>query len=125
TIIGGLALALIPLVGNSFLWVVVALSVAKGTTYINVSMAVQVMIRLMPDRAGFMSSILSLGNNITQLVSPILTGMLVQAAGVNLALGFNYSIYVMAGLCLITAMLYLMFVRPDNVKTTPANKMAV
>ncbi|MEH6944381.1 MFS transporter, partial [Bacillus sp. JJ722] len=125
TIIGGLTLALIPLVGNSFLWVVVALSVAKGTTYINVSMAVQVMIRLMPDRAGFMSSILSLGNNITQLVSPIITGMLVQAAGVNLALGFNYSIYVMAGLCLITAILFLMFVRPDNIKTISSNSVAV
>ncbi|MFF5400626.1 MFS transporter [Peribacillus butanolivorans] len=125
TIIGGLALALIPLLDNSFLWVFIALGVAKGTTYINVSMAVQVMIKLMPDRAGFMSSILHLGNNITSLISPIITGILVQAAGVNLALGFNYSIYVMAGLCLITAMLYLLFVKPDNVTTTPSNRMAM
>ncbi|MEH6943111.1 MFS transporter, partial [Bacillus sp. JJ722] len=84
----------------------------------NVSMGVQVMIRLMPERAGFMSSILALGNNISQLSAPIVTGIFVQAAGANLALGFHYSIYTLAGLYLIIAVLYLLFVKPDNVKET-------
>ncbi|MEH6942306.1 MFS transporter [Bacillus sp. JJ722] len=121
TLIGGLALASIPLLGNSFIWIVVALCVAKGVTYVNVSMSAQVMINLMPERAGFMTSILSLGNNVTQLAAPIVTGLLVQAAGSNLARGFHYSIYVMVGLFVIIAILTLLFVKPDNVKenTTP------
>ncbi|MEH7377175.1 MFS transporter [Neobacillus drentensis] len=122
TIIGALALAIIPLVGNSIQWIFVALCVAKGSTYVNVSMAVQVMIKLMPERAGFMASILTLGNNIAQLAAPIITGILVQAAGANLALGFNYSIYVMVGLFLLIAILNLLIVRPDNVKKTTVSE---
>ncbi|MCU6598967.1 MFS transporter [Peribacillus frigoritolerans] len=118
TMVGGLALAIIPLVGNSFLWIFVALAVAKGATYVNVSMSVQVMVKMMPERAGFMSSILALVNNITQLVAPIVTGILVQAAGKNLELGFNYSIYVMVGLFVLTSILYLMFVKPDKATET-------
>ncbi|WP_260287175.1 MFS transporter [Peribacillus aracenensis] len=115
TIIGGLALAVIPLLGNSILWICVALCVAKGSTYVNVSMSTQVMIKLMPERAGLMSSILTLGNNTTQLVAPIVIGILVQAGGANLELGFNYSIYSMVGLFILTSVLYLIFVKPDNV----------
>lgn len=122
TIIGGIALGIIPLIENSFLWIFVALCVAKGSTYISVSMAVQVMIKLMPERSGFMSSILTLGNNITQLVAPIVTGIIIQSAGANLALGFNYSIYLMSGLFLLIATLYLLFVKPDNVKETIVSK---
>ncbi|WP_249593896.1 MFS transporter [Peribacillus frigoritolerans] len=118
TMVGGLALAFIPLVGNSFLWIFVALAVAKGATYVNVSMSVQVMVKMMPERAGFMSSILALVNNITQLVAPIVTGILVQAAGKNIELGFNYSIYVMVGLFVLTSILYLMFVKPDKANET-------
>ena len=122
TIIGGLALACIPLLGNSVQWIFVALCVAKGATYVNSSMSVQVMIKLMPERSGFMTSILALGNNITQLIAPIVTGILVQVAGANLALGFNYSIYVMVGLFLLTAILNLLFVRPDKVNETTISK---
>ncbi|MEH6942115.1 MFS transporter [Bacillus sp. JJ722] len=114
TLIGGLALAVIPLLGNSFLWILVALCVAKGSTYVNISMSSQVMIRLMPERAGFMSSILSLGNNITQLVAPIVTGIIIQTAGTNLELGFKYSIYVMVGFFILTAILNFIFVKPDD-----------
>ncbi|CAI8871081.1 MFS domain-containing protein [Brevibacillus sp. IT-7CA2] len=116
TIIGGLALAFIPLAGNSITWIFAALCLAKGATYTNVSMAVQILIKMMPDRAGFMSSILSLGNNIAQLIAPITTGVFVQAAGANLALGFHQSIYIMAGLFLTFGILFLWFVKPDNVK---------
>ncbi|MFA1710135.1 MFS transporter [Peribacillus frigoritolerans] len=118
TIIGGLALTAIPLLGNSLVWIVVALCIAKGSTYVNYSMSSTVMIQLMPERAGLMSSILSLGNNITQLVAPIVTGIIVQSAGANMELGFNYSIYVMGGLFLLTAILNLIFVRPDKGKET-------
>lgn len=116
TIIGGLALAAMPLGGNSITWIFIALCLAKGATYINVSMAVQIMIKLMPERAGFMSSILSLGNNIAQLLAPIATGLFIQAAGANLTLGFHQSIYVMAGMFLILAVLFLLFVKPDQVQ---------
>ncbi|MGF9909748.1 MFS transporter [Brevibacillus porteri] len=118
TIIGGLALAAIPLGGDSIVWIFTTLSLAKGATYTNVSMAVQIMIKLMPQRAGFMSSILSLGNNIGQLVAPIASGIFVQAAGTDLALGFHQSIYAMAGLFLVVAVLFLLFVKPDQVKET-------
>lgn len=114
TIIGGLSLAAIPLLENSFIGILIALCIAKGVTYVNVSMSVQVMIKLMPDRAGFMSSILALGNNITQLGAPVITGLIVQSAGANLELGFNASIYVMVGLFILTAILNLIFVKPDN-----------
>ncbi|MCM3180445.1 MFS transporter [Cytobacillus horneckiae] len=125
TIIGGLALAVIPLVGTSFQWIFVFLCLAKGATYVNVSMATQVMIKLMPERAGFMSSILTLGNNITQLVAPIVTGLLIQSAGGNLALGFNYSIYLMVGLFLLIAILNLIFVRPDDIKENTISEKTV
>ncbi|MFA1710116.1 MFS transporter [Peribacillus frigoritolerans] len=118
TLVGGIALAIVPLVGNSFLWIFVALAVAKGATYVNVSMSVQVMVKMMPERAGFMSSILALVNNITQLVAPIVTGIIVQAAGANLARGFNYSIYVMVGLFVLTSILYVLFVKPDKADET-------
>ncbi|MFS0916524.1 MFS transporter [Brevibacillus sp. 179-C 1.1 NHS] len=114
TIAGGLALAAIPLVGNSIVGIFIALCVAKGATYTNVSMAVQIMIKLMPERAGFMSSILSLGNNIAQLAAPVVTGILVQMGGANLVLGFNYSIYIMVAFFLIIAAFFLVFVKPDH-----------
>ncbi|MEH6942079.1 MFS transporter [Bacillus sp. JJ722] len=116
SLIGGLALASIPLVGNLFLWIVVALCVAKGFNFVNISMSAQIMIRLMPERAGFMTSILSLGNNVSQLIAPLVTGLLVQAAGANLALGFHYSIYVMVGLFVTIAIFTLLLVKPDNLK---------
>ncbi|WP_045522037.1 hypothetical protein [Neobacillus niacini] len=47
---------------------------------------------------------------------------LVQAAGANLALGFNYSIYVMVGLFLLIAILNLLIVRPDNNKETTVSE---
>lgn len=125
TLIGGLALAAIPLLDNSFLWILVALCVAKGSTYVNISMSGQIMIQLMPERAGFMSSILSLGNNITQLAAPAITGVIIQAAGSNLELGFQYSIYVMVGLFILTAILNFIFVKPDNREVTKESELIV
>lgn len=122
TMIGGVFLGVIPFVGNSFVWIFIALCVAKGSTYISVTMSVQVMIKLMPERAGFMSSILALGNNISQLVAPVITGIIVQSAGANLALGFNYSIFLMSGLFLVISILYLLFVKPDTVKETSVSE---
>ncbi|MGG0174753.1 MFS transporter [Gottfriedia acidiceleris] len=118
TIIGGLSFALIPFLGNSIVMVFVALCVAKGTSYLNISIGVQVMIKLMPERAGLMAGIYSLGNNITQLVAPVIIGILVQAGGKNLMLGFNYSIYLIGGLFLLTSILFLIFVKPDKVVET-------
>ncbi|MEG0438131.1 MAG: MFS transporter [Solibacillus sp.] len=125
TMIGGISLGTIPFVGNSFVWVFIALCIAKGSTYISVTMAVQVMIQLMPERAGFMSSILTLGNNTSQLVAPVITGIIVQSAGANLALGFNYSIFLMSGLFLVISTLYLLFVKPDNDKEASVSDTVV
>ncbi|MGG1674808.1 hypothetical protein ACIFOT_03555 [Neobacillus sp. NRS-1170] len=122
TIIGGLSFALIPLLGDSILWIFVALCVAKGTSYLNVSMGVQIMIKLMPERSGLMSGIFTLIMNITSLVAPIIIGIIVQAAGENLALGFNKTIYLIAGLFLLNAILYILFVKPDKAKETTESK---
>ncbi|MGG1674806.1 MFS transporter [Neobacillus sp. NRS-1170] len=122
TIIGGISFAVIPSLGNSFLWVFVALCVAKGTTYLNVSMGVQIMVKLMPERSGLMNGLFTLIMNITSLVAPIIIGIIVQAAGKNFALGFNNTIYLIAGMFLLNAILYLLFVKPDKAKETTESK---
>jgi MFS family permease len=118
TMIGALAVWSITVAGDSVPWTIMALCVGYGATYVNISMTPQVMIQLMPERSGFMISILSLGNNITQIVAPIVIGILVQSAKTNVALGFRNSVYLIAGLFLLTSILYMLFVRPDDVKET-------
>lgn len=119
TLIGGLSLALMPGL-DSFILIFVALCFAKTASYISAATGPQILIALMPERAGFMTSIFTFTTNIASMVAPVITGILVQAAGNNFVLGFHYSLYVIVGLFIVTSILFLWFVRPDNtVKATP------
>ncbi|MGG4457627.1 MFS transporter [Brevibacillus sp. HB1.2] len=113
TLIGGLSLAFMP-VFDSFIWIFVALCLAKTSSYSIAAVGPQILIKLMPERAGFMTSIYSFITNIASIVAPLITGILVQAAGNNFVLGFHYSLYVIVGLFIVTGILFLVFVRPDQ-----------
>lgn len=113
TLIGGLFLAMMPAF-ESFIWIYIALCLAKTSSYSNAAVGPQILIKLMPERAGFMTSIFSFITNMASIVAPVITGILVQAAGNNLVLGFHYSLYVIVGLFIVTGILFLLFVRPDQ-----------
>jgi MFS transporter, ACS family, hexuronate transporter len=117
TLVGGLSLAVLPVI-DSFLWIFVALCIAKASTYISTTIGPQIMIRLMPERSGFIVSIFTFVTNIASMIAPIITGLMVQAAGNDVARGFHYSIYVMVGMFILTGSLFLLFVKPDEVPTT-------
>lgn len=113
TLIGGVALAMMPGM-KSILLLYIALCLAKTASYIIAANGPQILIQLMPERSGFMTSIYTFITNIASMIAPVLTGILVQTAGDDFVLGFHYSLYLIVGLFIVTGILFLCFVRPDQ-----------
>ncbi|WP_260286208.1 MFS transporter [Peribacillus aracenensis] len=112
-IVAGMFLASITIF-HSPIWITIALSMAKGCAYTILAISPQVLMQLLPDRSGLMTSLSTSFMNIAGMIGPVITGVLVQSAGENVSLGFAYSILFAAGLLLIFGIVFSIFVKPDT-----------
>lgn len=115
--IGALFLASVTVFQNP-VWVIIALCLAKGFTYVILPIGPSIMINELPERGGLMASILTSFGNLAGIVGPILTGSIVALAGANKIAGYNLSILFIAGLVLIFGLLFAIFVKPKLAKVS-------
>ncbi|MFS0781968.1 MFS transporter [Bacillus sp. 1P06AnD] len=122
-VIAGISLASTTII-HSAAWVTIAILITKGFSYTIMAISPQVLMQLMPERAGLMTSLSTSFMNIAGMVGPVITGALVQSAGGNITLGFNYSILLTAGFLFIFGMLFSLFARPENGKKGDKDPLA-
>ncbi|UOK59154.1 hypothetical protein MGI18_09525 [Bacillus sp. OVS6] len=87
---------------------------AKGLTYGILTIGPTIIIHLLPERGGLMTSILTSSGNLAGIVGPLITGYIVGSSGNNSAAGFDLSIIFMAGLITLFGILFTVFVRPNS-----------
>ncbi|WP_286231547.1 MFS transporter [Neobacillus mesonae] len=87
-------------------------------TLVNTMFAIapQIAVQLLPERKGLITGVLVGLANLAGIVGPLITGFVVQFAGKNESIGFNYSVMLAAVIVLITNMLFLIFTKPDGQK---------
>lgn len=112
-VIAGLFLATATIF-HSPIWVTTAILLTKGFSYTIMAISPQVLMKLLPGRSGLMTSLSTSFMNIAGMVGPVITGFVVQSAGSNVTLGFNYSIMLTAGLLCIFGITFAIFARPDK-----------
>jgi MFS family permease len=112
-IIGALLLASTAFITNA-VWVIIAMCLAKGLTYGILTIGPTIIIHLLPERGGLMTSILTSSGNLAGIVGPLITGYIVGLSGDNSAAGFDLSIIFMAGLITLFGILFTVFVRPNS-----------
>jgi MFS family permease len=112
-IIGALLLASTAFITNA-VWVILAMCLAKGLTYGILTIGPTIIIHLLPERGGLMTSILTSSGNLAGIVGPLITGYIVGLSGDNSAAGFDLSIIFMAGLITLFGILFTVFVRPNS-----------
>ncbi|USK30031.1 MFS transporter [Bacillus sp. CMF21] len=112
-IIGALLLASTAFFTNA-VWVIIAMCLAKGLTYGILTIGPTIIIHLLPERGGLMTSILTSSGNLAGIVGPLITGYIVGSSGNNSAAGFDLSIIFMAGLITLFGILFTVFVRPNS-----------
>ena len=99
---------------HSPIWVTVAILLTKGFSYTIMAISPQVLMQLLPGRAGLMTSLSTSFMNIAGMIGPIITGIVVQSAGSNATLGFNYSILLTAGLLFVFGSMFAIFAKPEK-----------
>ena len=87
-----------------------------GLTLVNTMFAIapQIAVQLLPERKGLITGVLVGFSNLAGIVGPLITGLVVQFAGENLSLGFNYSVMLAAAIVLIANVIFLIFANPDK-----------
>ncbi|VEF48613.1 hexuronate transporter [Bacillus freudenreichii] len=99
---------------HSTIGAIIALGV--GLTLVNTmfSIAPQIANHLLPERKGMASGTLIGLANLAGIVGPLATGFVVQLAGNNEVLGFNYSVMLAATLLFVFGLIFLIFTNPDK-----------
>ncbi|MDR7076833.1 MFS family permease [Neobacillus niacini] len=95
------------------IYILIAMILAKAMVHAVFILWVPIALSLMPERKGL---ILGVGTGFAQfagVVGPVVTGFIVQFAGANEALGFDYSIIFMSSLLLLSGLVFTLFCKPD------------
>jgi MFS transporter, ACS family, hexuronate transporter len=93
-----------------------------GMAFVNgmFPLAPQIVNHLLPERRGLMSGVLLGIANLSGIIGPAVIGFVVQSAGDNIKIGFNYSVIMSATLLLIASLVFCIFTKPDkHVKNIP------
>lgn len=96
------------------IYVLFVMCVGKALAYVMFVLWPAIATNLLPGRGGL---ILGIGTGFAQLagiIGPLVTGKLVQSAGTNIVLGFDYSILFIATLMVVFGMAFLLFCKPDK-----------
>lgn len=94
-------------------WAIAVFVVGKGLVYTMFVLGPQIVNSLLPERRGLMSGVLVGFGNLAGVISPLITGILVQSAGDNVMLGFHYSILFTASVLFVLGGVFLIFAKPD------------
>lgn len=111
-VIGAISLFLITMVQSTVMAIIL---LCLGLTLVNTMFAIapQIAVHLLPERKGLITGVLVGLANTAGIVGPIITGFVVQFAGKNESMGFNYSVMLTAGIVVLANVLYLIFTKPD------------
>ncbi|TCP25615.1 putative MFS family arabinose efflux permease [Scopulibacillus darangshiensis] len=123
-IIGALFLSS-SMLSKSAVLTVALLCLSKGFIVAVLAITPQILIHLLPERSGLMSSLGTSFMNFSGMISPIVSGYLLKLAGDNTTLGFNYTFLCNIGLLVIVAILFSIFARPDKPKKTMGTSAGV
>ncbi|MCP1123401.1 MFS transporter [Bacillus sp. 3103sda1] len=87
-----------------------------GMAFVNgmFPLAPQIVNHLLPERRGLMSGVLLGLANLSGIIGPAVIGFVVQSAGDNIRIGFNYSVLLSATLLLLASLIFCIFTKPDN-----------
>ncbi|MED3909794.1 MFS transporter [Peribacillus simplex] len=87
-----------------------------GMAFVNgmFPLAPQIVNHLLPERRGLMSGVLLGIANLSGIIGPAVIGFVVQSAGENIRVGFNYSVLLTATLLLMASLIFCIFTKPDN-----------
>ena len=99
-----------------------------GMAFVNgmFPLAPQIVNHLLPERRGLMSGVLLGLANLSGIIGPAVIGFVVQSAGDNIRIGFNYSVIMTATLLLIASLIFCIFTKPDNhTKKSPLSSEVV
>lgn len=100
-------------------WTVIAFALASGLGQLIGSVSHIIMSHQLPERTATLSGVIIAVMNLAGIVSPILTGIIVGLTDKgNIVQGFNYSLLTVSIIVLITALLFMFFVKPDKPKKT-------
>ena len=113
-VIGAFSMASIMIFHNP-IWVIIAMCLGKGLTYVIIAIGPTIMINEMPERGGLMTSILTSSGNVAGIVGPMITGFIIGLSGSNKVLGYNYSVLFIAAAIFLFGILFLMLVKPDKI----------
>ncbi|WP_042351350.1 MFS transporter [Bacillus massiliigorillae] len=112
-VVSGILLYSITFINNP-IYILIAMIFAKAMIHAVFILWVPIATSLLPERKGL---ILGVGTGCAQfagIVGPIVTGFIVQFAGTNEALGFNYSILFMGSLLVVFGLVFSLFCKPDT-----------
>ncbi|MBS4214144.1 MFS transporter [Neobacillus rhizophilus] len=102
---------------HSQVWSIIAITMAYGLSYLILSTSHIIMSHQLPERTSTLSGIIVAFQNVAAMISPIVTGFIIQYAGKdNVVQGFNYSFLMISGIILTVGLLFLIFVNPDRKK---------
>ncbi|MBU8878016.1 MFS transporter [Bacillus sp. FJAT-29790] len=95
------------------MYVLFVMCVGKALAYVMFVLWPAIAANLLPGRGGL---ILGIGTGFAQLagiIGPLVTGAIVQSAGDNVILGFDYSILSIGTLMVLFGLAFLLFCKPD------------
>lgn len=105
-------------------WVIFVVCVGKGLFGTALSLGPHLVSKLVPERSTFILGIYTACTTTAGVIGPLVTGGLVQKAGNDIVLGYNYSILMFAALGVIFSILFMIIVNPDKItkKKAPSVK---
>lgn len=120
-ILGGIFFYIISITSNLTL-ILIALTLGQGFAFSVGTISSVIASGLLPERRGLIVGTMSGLVTVAGILSPIVTGNIVEAAGSNVALGFNHAMIINAIIFIITGILFLLFVKRDE-KGLPSNSI--
>lgn len=101
----------------SVTWVIICLSIGPGLSSVSFVVLATVISDIVPEEHRGMAQGLQVAfATLAGLIGPSITGVIVQAAGNNVLLGFNHAFLLEAGITFIFGILFWLFVHPDRVR---------
>ncbi|WP_312118415.1 MFS transporter [Brevibacillus reuszeri] len=113
-ILGGICFFAVPFLQSTAL-VLIALCLGKGFAFSVGTAASVIVSSLLPERTGLLVGVLSSLVTLAGIISPLVTGSIVQAAG-NVGAGFGNAMIVNALLFVVCGALFLMFAKRNEQK---------
>lgn len=100
---------------QTHIWSIIAITLAYGLSIVILSNSHIILSSQLPERTSTLSGTIVAFQNVAAMISPIATGFIIQYAGdENITRGFSFTFLMVAGVILLTAVLFMLFVNPDK-----------